>query len=56
MRKLLIGLLFAPAAAGVPAAPLKVVNVAAPAINCVFTTASPCTIGVHGFVSRRAHE
>ena len=47
MRKLLIGLLFAPAAAGVPAAPLKVVNVAAPAINCVFTTASPCTIGVH---------
>jgi hypothetical protein len=28
------------------AAPLKVVNVGAPAINCVFTTASPCTIGV----------
>src|ERR1043165_4142698 len=45
MRNLLIGLLFAlaPVAAG---APLKVVNVGAPAINCVFTTASPCTIGV----------
>ena len=45
MRNLLIGLLFAlaPVAAG---APLKVVNVTAPAINCVFTTASPCTIGV----------
>jgi hypothetical protein len=45
MRNLLIGLLFAlaPVAAG---APLKVVTVTAPAINCVFTTASPCTIGV----------
>lgn len=45
MRNLLIGLLFAlaPVAEG---APLRVVNVTAPAINCVFTTASPCTIGV----------
>jgi len=47
MRKLLIGLQFVLTAAGVPAAPLKVVNVTAPSINCVFTTASPCTIGVH---------
>jgi len=31
----------------VQAAPLKVVNVGAPAINCVFTTASPCTITVN---------
>ena len=45
MRHLLIGLLFglSPVA---QAAPLKVVNVGAPAINCIFTTASPCTIGV----------
>ena len=45
MRNLMIGLLFvlAPAA---EAAPLKVVNVGAPAINCIFTTASPCAIGV----------
>jgi hypothetical protein len=28
------------------AAPLKVVDVGAPAINCVFTTASPCTVSV----------
>jgi hypothetical protein len=46
MRKLLIGFLFALTAADARAAPLKVVNVAAPAINCVFTTAAPCTIGV----------
>lgn len=45
MRHLLIGLFFAlvPVAR---AAPLKVVNVGAPAINCVFTAASRCTIGV----------
>jgi len=45
MRHLLIGLLFglSPAA---QAAPLKVVNVGAPAINCVFTAASPCTFRV----------
>lgn len=45
MRHLLIGLFFALASAA-QAAPLKVVNVGAPAINCVFTAASPCTIGV----------
>ena len=45
MRNLLIGLVFALAPAA-HAAPLKVVNVGAPAINCVFTTASPCTISV----------
>ena len=45
MRPLLIGLLFALAPAA-EAAPLKVVNVGAPAINCGFTTVSPCTIGV----------
>lgn len=45
MRNLMIGLLFALAPAA-QAATLKVVNVGAPAINCVFTTASPCTIGV----------
>src|ERR1044072_6609751 len=45
MRRLLIGLLFALAPAA-EAAPLKVVSVAAPAINCIFTTASPCSIRV----------
>jgi hypothetical protein len=29
------------------AVPLRVVNVGAPAINCVFTTASPCTVTVN---------
>ena len=45
MRHLFIGLFFALAPLA-QAAPLKVVNVGAPAINCVFTAASPCTIGV----------
>jgi hypothetical protein len=45
MRILLIGLLFA-FAPPVEAAPLRLVDVGAPAINCVFTTASPCTIRV----------
>ena len=46
MKSLAVALLGAVAALAVQAAPLKVVNVAAPAINCVFTTASPCSIGV----------
>jgi hypothetical protein len=46
MKSLAIALLGAVSALAVQAAPLKVVNVAAPAINCVFTTASPCSIGV----------
>ena len=41
---LLLLIILAPFA--VRAVPLKVVNVGAPAINCVFTTASPCTITV----------
>ena len=45
MRHLLIGLCFALASVS-QAAPLKVANVGAPAINCVFTAASPCTIRV----------
>ena len=46
MRVLLFALLFASSSLTVFAAPLKVVNVGAPEINCVFTTASPCTISV----------
>jgi len=46
MRKLLIGLLISLPPVASQAAPLKLVNVGAPAINCVFTVASPCTIGV----------
>ena len=46
MRKLSVALLFALAPIVGKAAPLKLVNVAAPAINCIFTTASPCTIRV----------
>ena len=46
MRNLLIGLLFALVPA-IEAAPLRVVDVGAPAINCVFTTASPCAIRVN---------
>lgn len=42
---LLLLILLAPMAA--QAVALKVVNVGAPAINCVFTTASPCTITVN---------
>jgi hypothetical protein len=46
MRNLFVALLVAFAPVVGQAAPLKIVNVGAPAINCVFTTASPCTIGV----------
>lgn len=46
---LLLLLLFTPAVS--QAVPLKVVNVGAPAINCVFTTASPCTVSVSDTVS-----
>jgi hypothetical protein len=35
----------------IQAVPLKVVNVGAPAINCVFTTTSPCSITVSDTVS-----
>ena len=44
--KLLLSLLFSLAPLAVRAVPLKVVNVGAPAINCVFTTSSPCTVSV----------
>src|SRR5947207_2615565 len=44
MRKLLFALLFCFTPLAVSAVPLKVVNVSAPAINCVFNT--PCTIMV----------
>jgi hypothetical protein len=46
MKALLSALVTISAAVALQAAPLKVVNVGAPAINCVFTTASPCTITV----------
>jgi hypothetical protein len=46
MRNLLVALLFAFAPGVSQAAVVKVVNVGAPAINCVFSTASPCTIRV----------
>ncbi|HEY3105083.1 MAG TPA: hypothetical protein VGJ69_15990 [Pyrinomonadaceae bacterium] len=46
MKVLMLGLLITVTPVVVQAAPLKVVNVGAPAINCVFTTASPCTITV----------
>ena len=45
MKNLLFALLFCFAPALAAAAPLKVVNVGAPAINCVFNT--PCTIAVN---------
>ena len=45
MRKLLFALLFCFTPLAVSAVPLKVVNVSAPAINCVFNT--PCTIMVN---------
>jgi hypothetical protein len=41
-----LALLFCLMALAVRAVPLKVVNVGAPAINCVFTTSSPCTVKV----------
>ncbi|HEY8203251.1 MAG TPA: hypothetical protein VIF81_00865 [Pyrinomonadaceae bacterium] len=47
MKVLMLGMLIAVTPVVVQAAPLKVVNVGAPAINCVFTTASPCTITVN---------
>jgi len=47
MKVLMLGLLIAVTPVVVQAAHLKVVNVGAPAINCVFTTASPCTIMVN---------
>jgi hypothetical protein len=46
MKAFLFVLLLGSSSIAVQAAPLKVVNVGAPAINCVFTTASPCTITV----------
>src|SRR5438445_1111289 len=45
MRKLLFALLSCLRPLAVSAVPLKVVNVSAPAINCVFNT--PCTIMVN---------
>ncbi len=47
MKNLLFALLLCFAPIVVAAAPLKVVNVSAPAINCVFTTSVPCTITVN---------
>lgn len=46
MRTLLFAFIALLSSVSLQAAPLKVVNVGAPAINCVFTTASPCTITV----------
>ena len=47
MRRILFLLLTIVVPTVVYAVPLKVVNVGAPAINCVFTTASPCTVTVN---------
>ena len=47
MKPLLLALLFCLTPLAVQAVPLKVVNVGAPAINCVFTTSSPCTVSVN---------
>lgn len=47
MKAKMVFLLVLVAPAVVHAVPLKVVNVGAPAINCVFTTASPCTVTVN---------
>ena len=51
MKHLIFALLLCVAPFSVQAAPLKVVTVGAPAINCVFTSASPCTITVSDMVS-----
>src|SRR5260370_5717756 len=45
MKKLVFALLFCFAPLAIAAAPLKVVNVSAPAINCVFN--STCTVTVN---------
>jgi hypothetical protein len=47
MKTLLFALLLCFAPIAVQAAPLRVVNVSAPAINCVFNTNNPCTIMVN---------
>ena len=46
MRRLGFALLSCLIPVAASAFPLKVANVGAPAINCVFTTASPCTVTV----------
>jgi hypothetical protein len=46
MKALIFASIILMSSIAVYAAPLKVVNVGAPAINCVFTTSSPCTIRV----------
>src|ERR1043166_3384074 len=51
MKTLSLALLLCFSPVAVRAVPLKVVNVGAPAINCVFTTASPCTVTVSDLVS-----
>jgi hypothetical protein len=51
MRKLLLATVFCLTPVAAQAVPLSVVNVSAPAINCVFTTVSPCSIGVSDSVA-----
>jgi len=51
MKIILLALLVLLTPLSVAAVPLKVVSVGAPGINCVFTTASPCTITVNDTVS-----
>ena len=46
MRRVLLASFVGLLPAAAQAAPLTVVNVSAPAINCVFTTAAPCTVTV----------
>lgn len=46
MKRILFVSFFAVLPVAAQAAPLAVVDVGAPAINCLFTTASPCTITV----------
>lgn len=47
MKVSLFALIIMSSSIAVQAVPLKIVNVGAPAINCVFTTASPCTVTVN---------
>jgi hypothetical protein len=51
MKRLTLALVLCFTPVAVRAVPLRVVNVGAPAINCVFTTASPCSVTVSDTVS-----
>ncbi len=50
MKQVLLASLMGLLPVAAQAAPLTVVNVSAPAINCVFTSAAPCTVTVNDSV------